>query len=46
MSYYFQDFETEYRVIPLDRNDVQSRKVSVDFMSETYSNLYFHLINA
>lgn len=28
MSYYFQDFETEYQVIPLDRNDVQNRQVS------------------
>lgn len=28
MSYFFQDFEREYRVQPLDRNSVQNRQVS------------------
>lgn len=30
MSYFFQDFEKEYQVIPLDRTDLQNRQVSTN----------------
>jgi len=36
MSHFFQNFEKEYQVVPLDRNDLQNRKIN-----EVLSGLFF-----
>lgn len=40
MSHFFQDFEKEYQVSALDRNDVQNRKVSHFYNLHTVNLLF------
>lgn len=39
MSYFFQDFEKEYQVIPLDRTDLQNRQVSINVGASKRSHI-------